>query len=167
MRLLIMIPVFIAGLLFLSTKMGVAGIVSPKAVDVQERIAYHANQWNLEVALVKAIAKVESNFNPTARNYEKSSSDHDDSIGLMQISPALAQDYGLIRDYMYVSDLEIEMMFEINNNLSVACEYLHRLGKYPFDQMVQSYNVGDYGYRILGRRNLYYLEKVRGYYEKY
>jgi len=161
MRLLFIIPVVLASLLFLSTKIGSAGIVKPQAIDVQERIAYHANKWNLEVRLVKAIAKVESNFNLSAKNPS------DPSYGLMQITPMLAQDYGLIRDYEYPTDLEIEWMMEVNNNLSVGCWYLNKLSKYPFDQMVQSYNVGEYGYNVLGRRNFNYLERVRGYYEKY
>lgn len=164
---IVIIPLVLASIAFFSLKAGGLGIVKPRAVDVQEKISFYANKFNLELALVKAIARIESNFNPLARNYEKSSSEHDDSIGLMQISPALAQDYGLVRDYMNVTDLEIQKMFDIDNNLFVSCSYLKLMSKYPFDQMVQSYNVGDYGYRILGRRNSSYLESVRGYYEKY
>lgn len=168
MRLaVIIIPLALASILFLSLKAGGLGIVKPRAVDVQEKIAFYANKFNLEVALVKAIARVESNFNPLARNYEKSPYVSDDSIGLMQISPALAQDYGVVKDYVYPSDLEIEKMLDIDINLFVACSYLKDLSKYPFGQMVQSYNVGEYGYRILGRRNLDYLNKVTKYYEVY
>jgi len=164
---LFLIPVVIATALFLSTKLGTGDIIPPSvSIDVQERIAYHASQWGLEIALVKAIAKVESNFNPLARNYERSAEDFDDSFGLMQISPMLAEDYGLIKDYRNISGFEIEMIFEINNNLSVACWQLKNLSKYPFSQMVQSYNVGEWGYKT-GIRNKNYLEKVRGYYYEY
>lgn len=161
MRALFIVPVVIVALIFLSTKFGAGGIIPPKAsIDVQERIEYHAGQWGLEVALVKAIAKAESNFNPTAKNPS------DPSYGLMQVSSMLAQDYGLIADYRTVSWLEIEMMMEINNNLSIACEFLKNLSKYSFDQQVQSYNVGEWGYKT-GSRNPDYLDKVRGYYEQY
>jgi soluble lytic murein transglycosylase-like protein len=162
MRALFFVPVVIVALIFLATKFGTGGIIPPKAsIDVQERIAYHASQWGLEVALVKAIAKVESNFNPAAKNPS------DPSYGLMQITPALAYDYGgLVRDYQSPSDLEIEMIMDINNNLSVACWFLDRLERYSFDQQVQSYNVGETGYKR-GYRNYDYLEKVRSYYEQY
>ena len=166
---IVFIPVILAVGLFLSTKMGMIGsdfILPGAGVDVQERIAYHADQWGLEKALVKAFARVESNFNPKAINYEKSSSAYDDSIGLMQITPALAYDYGLIRDWRNPSETEIEWMFEINNNLAVACDYIKHLSKYDFQQQIMSYNVGERGYKE-GRRNYDYYNKVRGYYEKY
>lgn len=158
---LIVIPLVIAMGIFLVTKMGMSEIVSPVSVDVQERIAYHAEQWRLEPALVKAIAKVESNFNPAAKNPS------DPSYGLMQITPALAYDYGgLVRDYQTPSDLEIEMIMDINNNLSVACWFLNHLSKYDFQQQIMSYNVGERGYKD-GRRNVSYYNKARGYYESY
>ena len=136
---------------------------APKAVthiDVIERINYHANKWGLEVALVKAIAKAESNLNPMAKNPA------DPSYGLMQITPILAQDYGLISDYKSVSQSDIAKIYNIDNNLTVACRFLKHLSKYSFAQMVQSYNVGEWGYKT-GRRNVEYLEKVRSYYEQY
>lgn len=166
MKILIFIPILFAGILYLSTKISNGEIVIPQSLDVQERIAYHAKQWGLETSLVKAFAKVESNFNPKARNFEKSPEDYDDSIGLMQITTALAFDCGLIKNYLNPSALEIEWMFDINNNLSVACEYLNYLSKYSFEQMVQSYNVGETGYKK-GYRNSDYLKKVKKYYEIY
>ncbi|MBA7659361.1 hypothetical protein ES703_67338 [subsurface metagenome] len=133
-------------------------IISREEID--ERIAYHASLCGLEPALVKAIAKVESNFNPRAKNPA------DPSYGLMQITPILAQDYGLVKDYRDVSALEIEKIYDINNNLSVGCQFLKKLSKYPFEQMIQSYNVGEWGFKI-GRRNPDYLNKVRIAYGKF
>ena len=159
---LILIPVVIAVGLFLSTKLGSAGVIPL----VQERIAYHAKANDLPKPLVKAFAKVESNFNPGARNFEKSPEAYDDSIGLMQITPAVAHDYGLIVNYRNPTTYEISKMFDIDNNLNVACRHLKYLHKYPFSQMVQSYNVGETGYKN-GRRNRDYLYKVSEYYGSY
>ncbi len=156
----ILIPVILATGIFLSAKFGSAGVVSPQAIDIQERIAYHAKENGLPFSLVKAIAKVESNFNPLAKNPA------DPSYGLMQITPMLAQDYGLVNDYLSVTSAEIGKMYNINNNLNVACRFLKHLNQYPFSQMVQSYNVGEWGYKK-GRRNRDYLEKVRGFYNEY
>ena len=164
MRLaIVLIPIVLAAGLVLSARMGMIGkdIVLPGAgVDVQERIAYHANQWGLNVALVKAFARQESNFNPKAKNPS------DPSYGLMQITPALAYDYGLIRDSRNPSKTEIEWMMEINNNLTVACDFIKHLSKYDLQQQIMSYNVGERGYKD-GRRNVSYYNKVRGYYESY
>ena len=84
----------------------------------------------------------------------------------MQITPGLAYDYGLIKNYKNTSQTEIDWMMDINNNLSVASDFMYRLDKYSFQQKVMSYNVGEQGYKN-GYRNWDYLEKVRGYYEKY
>ena len=159
---LILIPVVLGAGLFLSAKLGSAGVVP----SVQERIAYHAKANGLSLSLIKAFARAESNFNPRARNFEKSPEDYDDSIGLMQITPALAFDYGLITNYKHPTSYDINKMFDIENNLNVACRHLKYLHKYPFSQMVQSYNVGETGYKN-GRRNRDYLYKVSEYYESY
>ena len=160
----VLIPVILAVSLFLSVRMGMVGkdIVFPgPGIDVQDKIAYHANFWNLEKALVKAIARKESNFDPKAKNPS------DPSFGLMQITPGLAYDYGgIIRNWKNPSESEIEMLMDIDNNLTVGCWFLNHLGKYGFQQQVMSYNVGERGYKD-GRRNYGYYNKVRGYYESY
>jgi len=160
----LIIPVALITLLYLAKVACNVGsdIILPGAgIDVQERISYHAAQWGLEVALVKAFAKVESNFNPKAKNPD------DPSFGLMQITPGLAYDYGgIIRNWKNPSESEIEMLMDIDNNLTVACWFLNRLGKYDFQQQIMSYNVGERGYKD-GRRNYSYFNKVRGYYETY
>ncbi len=160
---LILIPIIFGAGLFLSTKVGGAGIIFP---NVQNRIAFYAKANDLPKPLVKAFAKTESNFNPKARNNERSLEDYDDSIGLMQITPALAFDYGLITNYRNPTEYEIRKMFDIDNNLDVACRHIKYLHKYPFSQMVQSYNVGETGYKN-GVRNRDYLYKVRGHYESF
>jgi len=159
-RAVLLIPIVLITLLFVSNKAGGLGIVKPVAVDVQEKIKHYASEWGLEAALVKAIAKVESNFNPRAKNPA------DPSYGLMQITPGLAYDYGLISDHVNPSWLEIDIIYDVDNNLSIACWFLNRLSKYSFQQMVMSYNVGEGGYKD-GRRNWDYLNKVEKYYESY
>lgn len=160
MNFSILIPVaLVMAVLFLVTK-GVTGIVKPVSVDVQERIAFYAEQNGLPLALVKAVAKVESNFNPNAKN------PLDPSYGLMQITPMLAEDYRLVNDWRNVTSLEIAKIMDINNNLDVACRHLSYLSKYGFSQMVQSYNVGEWGYKT-GVRNRDYLDKVKRWYNEY
>lgn len=166
---LLIIPVVLIVGLLLSKRVKAIGqdIILP-GINVQERIVYHAKKWGLEIALVKAHARVESNFNPRARNFEKSPEAYDDSIGLMQITPALAYDYGLIRNYKDPSKVEIEWMFDVDNNLSVACEHIKKLhSEHYFNQAIQMYNVGVHGYLFNNVRNSDYLNKVRYHYGIY
>ena len=160
MRLLILLPIVLVTTLFFANKVGASRASSNLKIDIFERIAYHANQNGLDVALVKAIAKVESNFNSRAKNPS------DPSYGLMQVTPILAQDFGYVDNYLAVTDSEIQSIMDINNNLTISCKYLKKLSQYSFAQMIQSYNVGEWGYKE-GRRNVEYLEKVRGYYVRY
>ena len=119
-----------------ASKQGVFG--SNLTPELESLIVSKAKEWKLSPALVKAHARVESNFNPMAKNPS------DPSYGLMQITPALAYDYGLITNYISPSELEVEMIFNIDNNLSIACWFMSRLhSRYGFDQAVQSYNVGE------------------------
>lgn len=129
--------------------------------ELENLMARKADYWTLDVALVKAFAKVESNFNPAAKN------PLDPSYGLMQISPALAYDYGLISNWKDPSPAEIDRMLNVENNLDVGCWRLNYLTRtWAFDKAVQMYNVGITGY-YNGVRNFEYLDKIRSYYEKY
>ena len=129
--------------------------------ELERLMVSKADQYGVDRALVKAIAKKESNFNPRAKNPA------DPSYGLMQITPILAQDYGLVKDYRNPSSFEIERLYDLDNNLYVGCSQLAHLTRIrPFDVAVQMYNVGQAGY-MNGARNYDYLGKVRSYYEKY
>lgn len=164
MRILIITMVGIAVFLFSQT---ISGFQIGNKSQILTRIESKANYWGLEPALVKAVVWKESNFNPNALNYERSWESFDDSFGLMQISPALAQDYGLIKDYKNLTWTDKRAMFDIENNLNVGCEYMSRLHrKYPFDVAVQMYNTGEYGYNS-GVRNFEYLHKVKVQYGIY
>ena len=129
--------------------------------ELESLIVSKAKEWKISPALVKAHARVESNFNVMAKN------PLDPSYGLMQITPALAYDYGLITHYKEPSQYEIDRMMNPKNNLNVACWFIRNLRiKYSFDAAVQMYNVGEAGYNK-GVRNLTYLEKVKRYYDEY
>ncbi len=163
MKALALIPaVVIAGLLISKRVRDVGQDIILPEINIQELITEKAKHWSLEPALVKAFCKVESNFDQEAKNPS------DPSYGLMQITPILAQDYGLVRSYRNVTNAEIATLLEPSKNLDVGCWYLSRLmGLYSFDQAVQMYNVGITGYIINGARNSDYLEKIKVYYEQY
>ena len=129
--------------------------------ELESLIVSKAKEWKLSPALVKAHARVESNFNPMAKNPS------DPSYGLMQITPALAYDYGLIVHYKSLNQYEIDRIMDVKNNLNVACWFIRNLRvKYSFDEAVQMYNVGEAGYNK-GIRNLTYLEKIKRWYDEY
>lgn len=135
-----------------------AGIPWPA---LESLMAEKSNRYRTDPALTKAIAKVESNFNPAAKN------PHDPSYGLMQITPALAFDYGLISDWQNPTAKDIKAMMDPENNLDVACQHLSYLTRtQKFDVAVQMYNVGQAGY-MKGKRNFDYLNKVRKYHDIY
>lgn len=130
--------------------------------NIQELIKFKARKFGLDVALVRAIIKIESNFEARAKNPA------DPSYGYMQITPMLAQDYGLVRDYRNPTYAEIQKIYEPSNNLDIGCWFLSNLLKrHSFDEAVQMYNIGETGYSVYGRRNLSYLEKVRKAYGLY
>jgi soluble lytic murein transglycosylase-like protein len=161
MRELIFIFIFLAGLLFYFFRKKILPGAKGLTPELERLMADKADQYGVDRALVKAIAKVESNFNPRARNPA------DPSYGLMAITPMLAQDYKLVKDYRYPSSFEIERLYDLEANLYVGCSQLAHLTRIrPFDSAIQMYNVGQTGY-MNGVRNYDYLGKVRSYYEKY
>ena len=129
---------------------------------IENAIQTKSTEYELDPALIKAIIKVESNFNPRAKNPA------DPSYGLMQITPGLAFDYGLITsNSKNVSSYNENLMLDVNSNLNVGCRFMKKLlKKYPLDQAIQSYNVGERGY-FIGKRNPEYLLKVKKEYEHY
>lgn len=158
MKLLILGFVVLATLL-ITRNMSTGPVIGE--FDILARIESKAQSWGLQPAIAKAIAKVESNLNPWAKNPA------DPSYGLMQITPMLAQDYGLVKDYKNPTQAEINKLYDINKNLDVGCPHLKKLlSKYSFNEAVQMYNLGERGY-LLGRRNSTYLERVKVAYGKY
>lgn len=126
-------------------------IVSSSLSEMKKTII---SKYALDENLVEAIIKVESDGNVQAINPDGP------SYGLMQITPILAQDYGLIRDYKNVTLDDKAKMLDPSNNLNVGCWFLnYLLRKYPRDIAIQMYNVGETGYNN-GSRVSYYLNKV-------
>lgn len=161
MRKYALISIFLLALSFYLFREKILSGAKGLTPELERLMASKADQYGVDRALVKAIAKVESNFNPRAKNPA------DPSYGLMQITPMLAQDYGLVKDYRNPSSSEIEQLYDPSKNLDVACPHLAYLMKIrTFGIAVQMYNVGPTGY-MNGVRNYDYLNKVRSYYEKY
>jgi len=126
------------------------------SLEIERLINLKAMEWGVDSALVKAVVKVESNFNVRAKN------PLDPSYGLMQITPILAQDFGYVKNWRSPSNAEIENLYNPSTNLDIGCGFLSKLlKKYSFDETVQMYNVGEAGYNIYNVRNYSYLEKVK------
>ena len=70
-----------------------------------------AQRHTIDPALIRAVIKVESNFNPDAVS-------HADAVGLMQILPRTATDYGVD---------ERQMLFDPATNIDVGTRHLKRL----------------------------------------
>lgn len=130
--------------------------------DILESISKWSRVFGVDPALVKAVIRVESNFNPKAVNPS------DPSYGLMQITPMLAQDFGFVKDYKNTTQAEILKIMEIDTNIYIGTRQLSSLlGRHTFNEAVQMYNVGERGYLELGRRASSYLSSVSGYYNEY
>lgn len=158
----LVIPVALIVLLFILNRVGMVGedFVLPQG-DIQKIIAKKADEHGIDLAILKAVIKVESNFDPNAKNPA------DPSYGLMQITPILAQDYGKVKDWRNPTNAEINMLYDPAWNLDIGGEHLSMLLRsYSFEQAIQSYNVGVSGY-FWGRRNSEYLAKVEKYYGIY
>lgn len=130
--------------------------------SIRDLIIRVANSEGVNPAIILAIAEIESSFNPEAVN------PLDPSYGLCQITPALAQDYGLVKDYKSPTDEEIKNLVDPEVNVRIACRHIKRLlSKYSLDVAVQMYNVGVRGYLELGRRALGYLERFNRAFESW
>lgn len=142
----------------------VSGKTSPSIAthtSIELLIIENSARYSVDSALVKAVIRHESNFNPDAVNPS------DPSYGLMQIMPILAEDFGIVRDWRNVTDAEIAMIKTPAKNIQIGCWFLGKLvKKYPLDSAIQMFNVGEAGFNN-GRRNAAYLAKVKGYYNDY
>ncbi len=121
-------------------------------MTLDELIKYKAGKYGIEERLLRAIIKVESNFNPQAKNL------NDPSYGLCQINPALAKGLGFFPDEY--------LLYDPAYNLEVACVFLsHLKRKYnnDLDSIIQAYNLGETKFNK-GIKSTDYLEKVKKYY---
>lgn len=129
--------------------------------SIDSLIKENSTRYGVPTALIKAVIKTESDFNPEAVNPK------DPSYGLMQIMPILAEDFGIVRDWRNVTDAEVAMIKLPSKNIQIGTWFLSKLlKKYPMEIAVQMYNVGEAGYNS-GKRASAYLEKVTRYYNDY
>lgn len=169
--LIVVVAALGALLLFFATKAGGATVKEPVPKGTGGNtldgiINSNAARYGVEVALLKAVIRTESNFNAGAVN-PASSGNAFTSYGLMQITPILGQEYGIVKEYQNVTEPEISMLMQPETNVRIGAWYLGRLlSKYPFDAAIQMYNLGETGYNS-GRRNEDYLTKVKRYYNEY
>jgi soluble lytic murein transglycosylase-like protein len=137
------------------------GFFPGKPITLTDFVGQTISRYGLDRSLVKAIIKVESNgntkaFNPAGPSY-----------GLMQITPILAQTYGLIKDAKNVTENDISLMMDVANNAELGCRFLsYLLKRYSRSVAIQMYNVGEAGYNG-GKRVQSYLDKVLYWYELY
>jgi len=130
--------------------------------EVYNKIVYYSDLYDVPLESALAIAMIESSFNPNNKN------PFDPSYGLFSITPALAFDYGFVRDYKNPSDDDIRNIYNIDNNCKIAMKFLSYLfSHYPEETAVQMYNVGETGYLKEGHRNISYLNKYLAYKEFY
>ena len=160
--ILIVVGSILAVLLIVPKKLkGTVAEVRPAVETIDSIIASNARRYGVEEALIRAIIKVESDFNPNAVNPS------DPSYGLMQIMPILAEDFGYVRDWRNVTEAEIAMIRLPETNVQIGTRFLGKLlGKYPQGVAIQMYNIGEAGYNS-GHRAAEYLSKVTGYYNEY
>ena len=131
-------------------------------ISLDSIIESTSREYGVEAALIRAVIKVESNFNPYAKNPS------DPSYGLMQIMPILAADDGYIKDWANPTEGEIAFIMNPSINVKIGTAFLSKLlKKYPLETAVQMYNVGEAGYNVKGARNTAYLKKVMEAYDEF
>lgn len=108
-----------------------------------------AEKYNIDPKLLMSICYVESNFKPDVVNKKSGAS------GMCQLLPK----YHKIDNYL-----------DANSNIDRASEYLSELTDLCNGNnycIINSYNVGYYGYKNKGKKNMHYYNKVMNYYNNY
>ncbi len=103
---------------------------TPNRDQVQTMIDEAAKQYGVERELVRAVVAVESNFNANAVSRVG-------AVGLMQVMPATAEDYGVT---------STAALFDPKTNLRTGTRHLKRLlDKYKGDygRVIMAYNAGE------------------------
>jgi len=125
---------------------------APSRDSVEAMIPPIAKRHGVELALVRAVVSAESNYNAHAVS-------PDGAVGLMQLMPATAADYGVET---------LEALFDPQTNLNTGTRHLKRLlGKYRNDygRVIMAYNAGEgvvdrTNSRVTYRETLNYTEAV-------
>ncbi len=130
----------------------------PNRAQVKSMIAHVAQQHGVEESLVRAVVAAESNYNAHAVSSAG-------AIGLMQVMPATAADYGVH---------SVHALFDPQTNLKTGTRHLKRLlRKYGNDygRVIMAYNAGEgvvdrTNSRVTYLETLNYTEAVIGYYRR-
>lgn len=118
--------------------------------DFDTLIAEASATHGVPVALIKAIIRTESSFNAAAVNPA------DPSAGLMQTTPATAS-------AMLGRTVTLEELKNPKTAITAGTKFISLLlRKYPHDDAIQMYNLGETRFRK-GKRAPDYLEKVLRY----
>lgn len=136
---------------FYRKETGSQGSVLP-ASALNEIISRHASHFNLEEALVRAVIKAESNYNPGAVSSKG-------AIGMMQLIPATAR-------YLQVND-----PFNPEENIRGGSRYLRMmLDEFDgdLDLALAAYNAGPNAVKRYGgippfQETKTYIERVKGF----
>jgi soluble lytic murein transglycosylase-like protein len=108
----------------------------PNLKKFEPLLAQAANDFSVDLALLKAVMAVESRFNPVAVS-------HKGAVGLMQVMPATAARYGLFADKIQTIQ---QKLADPETNIRLAARYLRDLqNMFPRqpELMLASYNAGE------------------------
>ena len=108
----------------------------PNLKKFEALLASAAAEFNVDLALMKAMMAAESGFNPAAVSPKG-------AIGLMQIMPATAERYGLVGD---ARNSIQQKLADPKTNVRLAARYLRELtALFPDQQalVIASYNAGE------------------------
>ena len=126
--------------------------------DYGRIISDAAHRYQVDVALIRAVIKVESNFNPNAVSRAG-------AVGLMQLLPSTAADYGVGSH---------DALFDPTVNIDTGTRHLQRLlKKYRnISRALTAYNAGEgneVGFRKTGAfiETRKYTVSVIKYYQQY
>jgi soluble lytic murein transglycosylase-like protein len=108
------------GVSYIGSSFGVTKpVVSSRATQYDELIASNAAMHSLSPDFVRAVIQAESAFNPFARSVKG-------AMGLMQLMPATARDYGVMNAYDPAQNIRggvaylKSLMTRFNNDVSLA-----------------------------------------------
>jgi hypothetical protein len=95
---------------------------------VNKLISRYAKRYGLESSLVHAVVRAESSYNSHAVS-------HAGAVGLMQLMPATAADYGV---------RSVSALFDADTNVRVGTRHLKNLvSRYGVGKAVMAYNAGE------------------------
>ncbi len=122
-----MLLIYLMGILLLFTTT-VANSAPTSRAELRALIDRLAQSYAVDSDLVHAIVRAESAYDPAAISSAG-------AIGLMQVMPATAADYGITSK---------DALFDPQTNVRVGIRHLKRLlARYPLGQAVMAYNAGE------------------------